>query len=238
MSRTHSQIIRAKDGNLFKTIKAEVPTSIGDVSIEIEDGFVTLRGAVSSASERERLHRFVMSLSGVRALKDLLQVQPRESVADEKIALHIRQALDAHAELPPGTAAVQVTNGECLLNGHVRSLEERHIAELVASHTRGVRKVINELTVDPIDEVSDEATVRAVQSALAYCVDFDLEGITVSCADGNVVLRGGVSTLMDRSLAEELARLQAGVRRVENHIQVTPRTGGTRTIAPSDAAVN
>jgi osmotically-inducible protein OsmY len=104
----------------------------------------------------------------------------------------------------------------------VRSLEERHIAEQVASHTRGVKQVVNELTVDPIDEVSDEATVRAIRCALDYCEEFDVRGVTISCADGKVVLRGGVPTLMDRTLAEELARLQAGVLKVENHIEVEP----------------
>jgi hyperosmotically inducible periplasmic protein len=118
---------------------------------------------------------------------------------------------------------VHVKDGVCKLTGHVRSLEESHIAEQVASHTRGVSKVKNELTVDPIDEVSDEATVRAIRCALDYCEDFDVSGVSVACADGKVVLRGEVQTLMDRTLAEELSRLQAGVLRVENHIIVVPQ---------------
>jgi len=222
MSRSKSQIIRTRDANLYKAIQQHVPSGTRNVSIEIADGFVTLKGVVESFRERERLHRYVMGLTGVRALKDLLTVTPRESVNDGQIALHIRQALDAHAELPQGTASVHVNKGVCKITGHVRSLEERHIAEQVASHTRGVKEVVNELTVDPIDEVSDEATVRAIRCALDYCEEFDVRGVTISCADGKVVLRGGVPTLMDRTLAEELARLQAGVLKVENHIEVEP----------------
>jgi osmotically-inducible protein OsmY len=161
-----------------------------------------------------------MGLKGVRALKDQLRVQPLETIADRKIALHIRQALDAHSELPPGTAAVHVRGGIATLSGHVRSAEERFIAENVASHCRGVTKVENELTVDPLDEIPDEATVRAVRCALAYCEDFETDGITVSCADGHIELRGEVPSIMDRTLAEELARMQAGVCSVENHIHV------------------
>lgn len=221
MGRSKSQIIRTRDANLYSAIQEQAGPG-GDVSIEIADGFVTLKGRVESFRERERLHRYVMGLNGVRALKDLLTITPRESVADSQIGLHIRQALDAHAELPLGTAVVHVKGGVCTLTGHVRSLEESHIAEQVASHTRGVSKVNNELTVDPIEEVSDEAAVRAVRCALDYCEDFDVSGVHAACADGKVVLRGEVQTLMDRTLAEELARLQAGVVSVENLIVVVP----------------
>jgi osmotically-inducible protein OsmY len=209
-----------RDQKIADSIKASLKEVGSNIQVKVENGFVTLSGRVRTFRQKERLHRFVMGLSGVRALKDLLRVDPVETISDRKIALHIRQALDAHSELPPGTAVVHVRGGIATLKGHVRSAEERFITENVASHCRGVTKVINELTVDPLDEISDEATVRAVQGALAYCEDFETDGIKISCADGNIVLRGEVPTMMDRMLAEELARLQVGVCSVENHIQV------------------
>jgi len=196
-----------------------------EVVVQVRDGFVTLKGSLQTYRQKERLHRFVMGLSGVRALKDLIRIEPRETVADQKIALHIRQALDAHSELPPGTAVVHVHEGIVTLSGHVRVLEERFIAESVASHCRGVTKVINELSVDPLEEVSDEAACRAIRGALAYCEEFETDGVTVSCADGKACLRGEVPTVLDKMLAEELARMQAGVRSVENNIQVVPQIG-------------
>ncbi|HYF49706.1 MAG TPA: BON domain-containing protein [Planctomycetota bacterium] len=189
------------------------------VKVSVHDGYVTLAGAVKTYRQKERLHRFVMRLHGVRALKDLLVIEA-ESVEDRKIAFLVRNALDAHAELPPGTAVVHVSDGVVKLDGHVRRLEERSIAEYVASHCRGVKKVLNELTVDPLEEVSDEAACRAVRGALKYCDEFETQKVTVSCADGAVCLRGEVPTMMDRTLAEELARMQAGVRAVENNIVV------------------
>jgi osmotically-inducible protein OsmY len=177
---------------------------------------------VATFKQKERLHRFVMALKGVRALKDLLRVWPVETIADREIALHVRRALDAHAELPPGTATLHVRSGVVTLEGHVRTAEERSVAEHVVNHCRGVSRVANCLTVNPLDEVSDEATARAVRGALAYCRDFETDGVTVDCADGRVLLRGEVPTLLDRMLAEELARLQAGVRTIENHIHVLP----------------
>lgn len=190
------------------------------VKADVRNGFVTLNGGVRTFRQKERLHRFVMRLPGVRALKDLLSIDPVETVEDRKIALHVRQALDAHSELPPGTAVVHVAAGMVNLSGHVRSLEERFMAENIASHCRGVTTVVNDLTVDPLEEVSDEAACRAVRGALAYCDEFETDQVTVSCADGKVCLRGEVPTILDSKLAEELARMQAGVRAVENHIQV------------------
>jgi osmotically-inducible protein OsmY len=209
------------DSQLHQRIATQLK-SLGQASIDIEvrDGFVMLRGNVRTFRQKERLHRFVMGLSGVRALKDLLRVDPVETVADREVALHIRHALDAHSELPPGTAQVHVSSGVATLRGHVRSAEERFMAENVTSHCRGVTRVVNELNVDPLEEITDEATARAIRGALAYCEDFETDGVTVSVCDGTVVLRGEVPTLLDRTLAEELARMQGGVRSVDNHITV------------------
>ena len=218
------------DRELRLAIEAQVPLndrngSLPDVKVEVDEGYVILRGKVRTYHEKERLHRFVMGLRGVRALKNLLTVRPVESLADRQIALHVRQALDAHAELSLGTATVHVRNGVCTIRGHVRSAEEKYVAEEVASNCRGVKRVVSELTVDPLDEISDAATARAVKCALAYCKDFDTNGITVSCADGKVVLRGKVPTMMDRMLAEEMTRIQGGVQMVENHIIVDSEVG-------------
>jgi osmotically-inducible protein OsmY len=214
------------DAELRATIAGQLLRRCAEsVKVTVAGGFVALQGSVPTFREKERLHRFVMGLRGVKALKDLLIIEPVETLEDERISLLVRQALDAHSELPHGTAVVHVNRGTCTLNGHVRSCEERFIAEQIASHCRGVKKVKNELTVDPLDEVSDEATSRVVKSALAYCEDFETEAVSVSCADGLVLLRGQVPSLLDRALAEEVARLQPGVRRVENHIQVAHTNG-------------
>jgi osmotically-inducible protein OsmY len=212
-----------RDAWLLKTISSTARAfTRTKVRVEVSGGFVTLTGGVATFRQRERLHRFVMALKGVRALKDLLRVWPVETIADRDIALHVRQALDAHAELPPGTASVHVRAGVVTLEGHVRTAEERSVSEQVASHCRGVTHVENRLTVNLLDEITDEATARAIRDALAYCKDFETNEVNVSCADGRVLLRGEVPTLLDRMLAEELARLQAGVCVVENHIHVAP----------------
>src|SRR3982750_3199976 len=90
----------AGDEVLRKSIRERLRGAYQSVEVEVRDGFVLLRGAVRSFRQKEQLHRFVMSLRGVKALKDLLRVDPAESIADKNIAMHIRQALDAHAELP------------------------------------------------------------------------------------------------------------------------------------------
>jgi len=209
------------DSQLLRRISSQLK-SLGQesVAVEVRDGFVMLRGNVRTFRQKERLHRFVMGLTGVRALKDLLHIDPVETVADREIALHIRHALDAHSELPLGTASVHVCDGVGTLRGHVRSAEERFMAENIASHCRGVTRVINELNVDPLEEISDEASARAIHGALSYCDDFETNGVTVSVVDGIAVLRGEVPTLLDSTMAEELARMQAGVRAVDNHISV------------------
>lgn len=238
---TQMPAVSKRDFELDRMISENLNTfGKPNIDVEVHDGLVKLRGSVRTFRQKERLHRFVMGLPGVRALKDLLRVRPLETVGDRQIALHIRQALDAHAELPLGTATVHVRGGIATLSGHVRSAEECFLAENVANHCRGVTKIMNELTVDPLDEISDEAAARAVRGALAYCEEFATEGVTVDCADGEVCLRGQVPTMLDRTLVEELARLQTGVRSVENHIQVCSETpalnGSEKKSAPKKSS--
>lgn len=222
-SRTSGRLTpKPGDEKLRQAILAHVRDvyKMSQIEVAVCDGFVTLGGGIRSFRQKELIHRFVMGLRGVKALKDLLRVDPAESIADKKVAEHIRQALDAHAELPCGIAVIHVHEGVVTLNGNVRSAEERFLAENVASHCRGVVGVINTLIVDPLEEISDEAASRAVKGALAYCDDFEMDDVTVSCADGRVCLRGEVPTMLDKKLCEELARMQAGVRSVENLISV------------------
>ena len=218
----HARLARSAQAKQNRVARGNGNGAVTDsgCQVDVKSGFVVLYGKVQTYVEKERLHRFVMGLRGVKALKDLVEVLPLESMEDREIALHVRRALDAHSELPHGTAVVHVHNGECILSGHVRTAEERHIAENVASHCKGVRSVVNEVTVDTLEESSDEATVHAVECALQYCQQDDCDGIRVSCADGVVVLRGQVPSILDRALAEEIARIQTGVKAVENHLQV------------------
>ncbi|HLX60052.1 MAG TPA: BON domain-containing protein [Planctomycetota bacterium] len=211
---------RSIDDSLRAAIRTHLQDLYKSAKADVRGGFVTLSGSVRSFRQKELLHRFVMSLRGVKAVKDAIRVDPVESIADKQIAQHIRAALDAHAELPCGTAVIRVADGVATLNGNVRSAEERFLAENIASHCRGVTGVINLLSVDPLEEISDEAAARAVKGALVYCDDFETDGVSVSCADGRVCLRGEVPTMLDKALCEQLARLQAGVRSVENMIVV------------------
>jgi osmotically-inducible protein OsmY len=212
--RTAQRVLQKRyaDQELKEKIEAQRPVrdkqdELPELEVEVTDGYVQLKGFVRTYREKERLHRFAMALPGVKALKDLVRVRPLESLADRQVALHVRQALDAHAELPEGTVTVHARNGVCSLQGYVRSAEERHIAEQVASHCRGVIQVLNELSVDTLEEASDEATAQAVKG---------------SCNAGVVVLRGQVATLLDRYLVEEMSRIQPGVKAIENHLQVEP----------------
>ena len=219
---THStEAVKINDDPVIRrAIRARLKDGYEDIKVTVAGGYVTLEGAVRSFHHKEALHRFVMNLRGVRALKDSLSVSPAENLKDQSIALLVRHALDAHAELPFGTANILVRDGSVTLSGYVRTLEEHVLAESVASHCRGVSKVVNDLTVDPLEEVSDEATARAIMGALEYCEDFETDAVMVCCTNGRVSLRGEVPTMMDRTLCEELARLQGGVRSVSNQIVV------------------
>lgn len=59
----------------------------GDVSIEVEDGTVTLRGRVPRRSEREMLVALVGRIDGVLELRNLLRYQEDDGEGDPKAAI-------------------------------------------------------------------------------------------------------------------------------------------------------
>jgi osmotically-inducible protein OsmY len=119
---------------------------------------------------------------------------------------------------------VQVVGGVVVLSGTVDNAEQRRAAETAAARVPGVVEVDNRLDVRPDRSRPDARIVEDVREALLRDARvLDATGILVVVQDGRVVLRGVVTRDEDRHLAEGNARFVAGVRSVDNRIQVAPR---------------
>jgi hypothetical protein len=69
--------------------------------------------------------------------------------ADALIRAHVREALDACADLDASRLEVVVHDGEVLLIGYVRDLFEKEFAHDVATTCRGPRRVVSAIKVFP-----------------------------------------------------------------------------------------
>jgi osmotically-inducible protein OsmY len=118
----------------------------GRVTAEVEDGRITLTGAVDYDYQRRAAEREVRDLWGVRGVSNLITVEPQ--VSPKKIEAEVQRAFQRQAALDANRVAVEVAGSVVTLRGEVRSLAERRQAERAAWAAPGVSEVRNHLTAN------------------------------------------------------------------------------------------
>lgn len=124
-----------------------------DINVDTEDRVVTLFGMVPSAAVKQSAEAEVKKVDGVRSVVNDLQVvaeakQDRVADNDDQIEDAIEARFDAHA-FADGAIDVEVTNGVARLSGTVKSRQDQITALTVARTTDGVKKVIDDLRLEP-----------------------------------------------------------------------------------------
>jgi hyperosmotically inducible protein len=123
-----------------------------DVNVDTRGGEVTLFGMVPTKESKGAAEEIAKGVSGVRAVKNDLQVVPekrQEAVqdADSAIAKRVEKAIESNDALRDADIDVQVSNGVARLTGTVPRSEQRMTAAVVAREAAGVKAVEEELRV-------------------------------------------------------------------------------------------
>ena len=139
-----------------------------------------------------------------------------------------RDVLDELAWEPSVDAAeigVSVKNGVVILNGTVKSLNEKWTAERVAQRVDGVRAVTDELVVKLAGDshYSDADIAQAAVNALDWNASVPRNRIKVLVENGWVTLDGSVEYHFQKDVAEGAIRNLKGVKGVSNMIAMKPR---------------
>ena len=146
-----SDLVERKDSEIAEEIAHErewntwIPPS---VKAEVRNGQVTLRGYVAWSYQRDEAARAVRHLAGVRAVSNLIEVEPQAEVNADDIEERIAQAIERMADLDAGSISVTKNDGVVRLEGSVGSLAERRIAQRVAESAPGVTKVGNDIVIN------------------------------------------------------------------------------------------
>lgn len=118
------------------------------ISVDAEDGVVTLKGDVYSNDQKRLAEDTARSLPGVVSVVNKLEVkpEPKES-SDDWIALKVRGSLLYHRNVSLADTDVQVMNGVVTLTGTAETAAEKALAAQYASDVKGVKSVDNKITV-------------------------------------------------------------------------------------------
>jgi len=231
-----------------------------DIDVDTFSGRVTLHGKVDSAVEKAEAETLARQVTGVVDVRNLLAVVPASAkkaneVADDKLAAQVSTVLKRDKALSTSDIEVKsVNNGVVVLAGDAKTLSVHHRAIEDARAVPGVRQVASEIRSP--DELGDEeiwdsaehtSKTDEVKSAASDAwittkakVRLMAEpglspvGVNVDTRNGVVTLFGNVATQDLKARAATEVRDVAGVKGVENELQVVPEVAAKRVEAKDD----
>jgi hyperosmotically inducible periplasmic protein len=214
-----------------------------DIKVTVHNGKATLAGNVDDDVNKDLAKEIALGVSGIKEVDNQIKVQadtnPKlstnygETVDDITITAGVKSKLfwSKYSYL---STKVETKNGHVSLSGTVDSKEARDLAGRLASNTRGVTRVKNQIAVKDKDDeksgagdkvknvatetgkvVEDTWITAKVKSNFLYSSNVSGSAIDVSTNAGVVTLKGGVSSGNERALAVELAENVRGVKSVD-----------------------
>lgn len=116
-----------------------------DLDVTVTKGWVTLKGTVNWAFERENAERAVQNLKGVNGVTNLIAIKPQ--IVPGELKRKIEEALVRSAHTDSGHIFVAAIGSHVTLSGTVRSYAEKLDAGRAAWAAPGVTTVDNRITV-------------------------------------------------------------------------------------------
>ncbi|WP_260704957.1 BON domain-containing protein [Edaphobacter flagellatus] len=120
-----------------------------NIRVEVRKGVITLRGAVETCVEKIEAENAVKAVYGATAIINHLEVSPSHVPTDSEIVNDIIAALHNTTSILDRMPQVTVRDGIAIFHGSCRWDFQRLCAERTALSTKGVKAVVNLITVDP-----------------------------------------------------------------------------------------
>lgn len=200
----------------------------------VQGNVAVLRGTVDVFDMKEEAGKRARRVKGIKSVDNEIEVAGPQ-VPDGELQQKLLKAIE-YDRVGYGTTAfnaisVNVQNGDVTLGGHAYGPVDADSAVAVASNTKGVRDVVNDIQVDPTSPFDDRIRVDAFRTIYGfpslnkYAVDPG-KPIRISVVNGNLTLYGVVDTQSDKDVAALRANSVPGVFKVVNNLQVAGKSEG------------
>lgn len=159
-----------------------------------------------------------------------------QAIDDSTVTAKVKSKLAADSPTSAIKIGVDTREGVVTLSGTVPTDTEKNKAEQLARNTDGVKRVTNDIKVDPNsasasnfgekageaakdlgESLSDAAILAKVKAKL---VADGITGTNIDVTDGAVVLKGQVEDANEKAKAESIVKNTAGVKDVKNQLTV------------------
>lgn len=119
------------------------------LNIKVENGWITLEGALQWNFQKKAAEKSVIGLIGVKGLTNKITI--KSETRDEIEKKDIQQALSSNWSLDKLKLEVQVEGNRVMLKGKVHSLYQKEEAERIAWNTPGVWTIDNQIIIEYYD---------------------------------------------------------------------------------------
>lgn len=164
---------------------------------------------------------------------------------DHKLQAAVSERLDLDPSIDSSRIGVASKSGIVTLSGQVTSLIERTRAERVAGSVRGVKAIVNTVSVEPAGMTTpDERLAELAYARLASNISVPDNRLHVAVHDGAITLHGDVDWPFQLQAALNDLEHLPGARGLHNDVEIRPpvssallrqQIGQTMAHAPLDA---
>lgn len=134
-------------------VKANV--SAASTQVDVKDGRVTLTGTAQTQAQKELTEAYVAEVDNVKSVRNDLVVQVSgsgdttvgEAVDDASITAQVKYALFSRRSTSATSTKVTTDNAIVTISGVADSEAEKSLVTALARDTRGVKSVVNQMTV-------------------------------------------------------------------------------------------
>jgi osmotically-inducible protein OsmY len=206
--------------DIIDQLKWEPFLNASQIEVAVKNGIVTLTGQVDAYSKKLAAENAAKKIAGVKAIAEDIQigVSPVSGKTDTEIAEAVVNILKWHTIVPHEKLKIKVENGTVRLEGDVDWEFQRNNAESAIENLRGVRSVMNLISVKPNFKASD--IKKKITAAFERSATIDAGKINVEVTGGKVILSGKVRSFAEKEDAERAAWLAPGVNRIESRIEM------------------
>lgn len=176
------------------------------LQVDVQQGVVTLSGAMSDLLAWQRATSIARETLGVRSVIDRTKVLVAP-VPDDALSRNAKAALADEPAVEGSSLGAAATNGVVVVTGQVDSWQELRAAERAVKNVKGVRKVINLIRLKYSAERADNDIREDIRQRLRYDLRIRENRVVVLVKDGRVKLTGAVGSDSERRRAIALAHV-------------------------------
>ncbi|SHL36853.1 BON domain-containing protein [Flavobacterium chilense] len=201
-------------------IKWEPLLHAAEIGVIVKDGIVTLTGIVDNYYKKTEAENAAKKVGGVKAVVEKIEIQDARHFIknDTDIASDLVKSFSENLLLPHNNLTVKVEDGWVTLEGQLGWNYQKELARKSATELRGVKGVINNISVQ--SESNSAIEKKHVENALARHWAINAKDITVSVSGTTVTLTGDVTSLYQKEEAARITWNTPGVAFVKNELAV------------------